>query len=174
GLEGVDDVEPVETGHLHVEKHDIGPCAPDVVDGCAAVLTFTEDLHGPLALEQRSQPAPRDRLVVDDQGTQRHEGDSSRDGKVRRATAPPPGFPSSENDASAPYNRSSLDRMFLRPKPSRILGGSSGPSLDTWITSRWFSRRASRSTRPSPGFSAMPCRIAFSTSGCRIRLGTID
>jgi hypothetical protein len=71
-LEQLDDVEPVEPGHLHVEEHQGRIEAFDRVQRRVAVLALAYDLDSRVRPQQRAQPPSRDGLVVHDQGPQRH------------------------------------------------------------------------------------------------------
>ena len=88
-LERVDDVEAVESGHLNIEEHDVGTEPLDRLDGLLAGFTLS-DHFCLLTFEQRLQPPPRDRLVIDHERPQGHQAAPAvENGKRRVATAPP-------------------------------------------------------------------------------------
>ena len=69
GTDGLDDAEAVDTGHLHVEEHQVGHLVLNRRDGLRAVAALAHHFDVVLLLQQRQHALARDRLVVDDQGS---------------------------------------------------------------------------------------------------------
>ena len=79
--DGLDHLEAVELRHLDVEEHEIRGLGQDGLDGFDAVPGFADDLDVLFSAEERAHPLARERLVVDDQRTDRARG---RRGRRRR------------------------------------------------------------------------------------------
>jgi hypothetical protein len=67
GANRLDDVEAIHLWHLHVEEHQIGRVILNRGDGLFAIAALGHDLDVGFAPEQRRQPLPGKRLVVDDE-----------------------------------------------------------------------------------------------------------
>ena len=92
----------------------------------------------------------------------------------RRPPAPAPGGGTrsgSRRRTDAAAARASSTRRCPSAAPSARPPTSPTPSSRTSIQSLSPSRRAEMSMCPGPAFRATPCLMAFSTSGCRSRLG---
>src|SRR6185437_5055749 len=184
GRDGVEHLEAVEVGHLHVEEYKVGAVLEDRFDRFAASAALTNDRHARHVTEQRANAFPGKGFIVDDEGAhrlhvvpplrcaERGSGGEVLRGIVSRTVNPP--SPISSNPPRPPYNRLSRSRVFARPIPlPGVVAWSPGPSSDTSSWSAVPLRRPDTATWPTSGRSAMPCRMAFSTIGCSTRLGTI-
>ena len=65
--DGLDDLETVGAGHLHVEKDQVWLKPPDRVDRVSAVRALGDDFEPVFAGQQRPQPLARQRFVLRDQ-----------------------------------------------------------------------------------------------------------
>ena len=65
-FEPLQNAEPVEVGHLHVEEDHLGPKCADTRNGVPAARALGHDLCLAGFLEEPHEPAPRDVLVVND------------------------------------------------------------------------------------------------------------
>ncbi len=90
------------------------------------------------------------------------------------ATKPPSGPFRVVKSWCGPYSRARRSAVAVNPTPRRAGASPSGPgpSSPTSSTSRSPSRRARTVIVPAPRTVIPPCRMAFSTSGCRIIDGT--
>src|SRR5215217_667835 len=67
----LDDPEAIDTGHLHVEKHDLRLEAGDARDRLTSARRFADDLETASGLEMQAHATPCERLVVDDEHAHR-------------------------------------------------------------------------------------------------------
>ena len=95
--DGLDYIEPTLTGHLHIEKYQIGRSAADCFNGFASVMTFGNDLACAGSFHASAYTATGQFLVVDNDHPHRHLGFSAlpwlndvvRKGISTDAIAPP-------------------------------------------------------------------------------------
>ena len=66
-------IEAVQPGKAQIHHDDVGPEAPALLDRVAAGRSFAAYLPAFLAFEQRSHAPPHDRVIVDDEDSQRHQ-----------------------------------------------------------------------------------------------------
>jgi len=69
----LDYAETIETGHLNVEKDEIGIVLPDEADGLNAILALSDDVHVARAFEKEGEFVAGQLLVVHNYGGKRHE-----------------------------------------------------------------------------------------------------
>ena len=69
GADGLNHAERVEPGHLHVEEHEVWRVVLNRRHGLRAVAALGDDLHILFLLQQRQHALARDRLIVNDQGS---------------------------------------------------------------------------------------------------------
>jgi hypothetical protein len=69
GPDGLDDTEPIDARHLHVEKHQIGDLVLNRRHGLGAVAALTDHFDIVLLLQERQYALARDGLIIDDQGS---------------------------------------------------------------------------------------------------------
>jgi hypothetical protein len=70
--QGLQELEAVDTRHLHVEEHDVGLMLGDREERLASVAGLADDLDVGMAREPERQTAPGEGFVVNDQRTQAH------------------------------------------------------------------------------------------------------
>ena len=76
-----------QPGHLDVEEDDVGPRRPSERDRLGRARRLAGDLHLGVPREQVAELGARRRLVVDEQGADRHAS-SSETGTSSRTTVP--------------------------------------------------------------------------------------
>ena len=69
GADRLDDLKPIQAGHLHVEKHEVGRMLLDRANRLFAVAALRDDLNILFCRKQARQTFPRERLVVHDHRT---------------------------------------------------------------------------------------------------------
>src|SRR6266480_2528398 len=187
-VEPTEQREAVHLGHLDVEEQQVGRRAPDGVECRAAVGAFSHDVNLGVVGEQRADGGARGRLVVHHEGPDPlghvspcHSACARRNGSTIRASRPPSGALPTSSSQSAPYSRVSRARVFDNPIPGRAAVTPPslsplpipGPSSRTTSCSWSSTRRAPTIRYPAERCGAIPWRIAFSTSGWRIKCGTL-
>src|SRR2546426_6011734 len=110
GLDALEELEPVDLGHLDVHDHDVRPEPLQRIERRAAVLRRLDVVRG---LEEHPERLPRAELVVDDQNARERRGRS--DGAHAAAIG---------NDTT---NASSLRAWRTRRSPPRA-------SMSRWLT----------------------------------------
>src|SRR3989442_10629227 len=118
-LDALEELEPVDLGHLDVHDHDVRPEPLQRIERCAAVLRRLDVVRG---LEEHPERLPRAELVVDDQNARERRGRS--DGAHAAAIG---------NDTT---NASSLRAWRTRRSPPRA-------SMSRWLTAGPTSSRLS-------------------------------
>jgi len=97
GRHPLQDLDPAQPRHLHIQKGQVRPQAQDLLDRRGTVRAGTDHLDLGVGLQQRGDAAPRQRLIIDDQRADLlHDGTGaargrSRQGKSRRTAVPPSG-----------------------------------------------------------------------------------
>src|SRR5215213_6814457 len=81
----------------------------------APIRGLAHDLNVVLRAQQLQQPFPRERFIIDYNGSDFHV---SRNGISTRTKTPPPSALEMPNVCPAPYNCASLDRVLPKPMPS--------------------------------------------------------
>src|SRR5207302_1868184 len=135
-----------------------------------------------LALAALANRAPRNRLVVDDHhlhqaaappsGRATPSGPSRSSGMRICATHSPSAPGPASKPARSPNCTVRRSRTLASPTPTRPPSLPGATVLMTHSVSSSPSTRASTRIVTAPSCPASPCTTAFSTSGCRIRLGT--
>ena len=166
-------LEAIELGHLHVEQHEIGLRLGHGLHRLEAVGAFGDDLdvgmtrqifaqhlRAPAPRRRRSRPETRRSALLDRSAGSSSSARNTRRRRRRRAGASAP------NMAIAGGGRSS------RPTPRAARPWRVGIAriLDRDRQALLASRDVERNAPPSSG-CAMPCRSAFSASGCTISGG---
>src|SRR4030095_1726614 len=64
---GVQDLEPIHVGHLHVKKDNVGSMSRHRLDCFTAISSFTDYLYLAVPLEHLAYPIARERLVINNQ-----------------------------------------------------------------------------------------------------------
>ena len=83
-------LQPVQAGHLHVQKNQLRALGTDGLQRLSPIGGLPDDLEIPRPLEQMSEPTARRRLVIHHQGPNRHGLRHHRSSHWRREDTPPP------------------------------------------------------------------------------------
>src|SRR6185312_11410302 len=171
--------------HLDVEKDQVRRLAAYRLDRRHAITALGQQFDVGIVAQQARDGMTRDRFVVHDQGGDAHvdatsgassDSSISRNGRRSRQTTPSGQIMSRRTCATSPYSSRKRSSVFDRPIPC--------PDADATPTSRVLlrlrtsmhsvspSRRLSISMQSTPIRLLIPWVMAFSTIGCRIRLGT--
>ena len=146
-------LESVDARHLDVEEHEVRRVARDRVDRLAPVCALVDDLEVTECAQAELESAPRERLVVDDDGAYRPGHRLQTSSGSRISTQSPGEASATSTEWASPYNTLSRSRVLRKPTPRPLAfataGGSPGPSSTT----------ASRNERPS-----MPAMIGDRTA----------
>ena len=161
-------LDPIEPGHLHVEKCKVGLLGPRELDRLFAVFSLGADLEAG-ALQQRAQVHADDRLVLGDQ--QPHVASLGRSGARRRSRARPRAR-STRRARSTPRSRRTAARppTARRPEAGRRRARARLPGRGA------RSPRAGRGAPPTGGRRLAPDREGderhqrYSNAGQTIRL----
>src|SRR5215469_10445162 len=98
--QGSQNVKPVDAGHLHIKKHNIGSEFQNFLDRRRTVAALPDDLDILESLQPQCDPAPRQRFIVDDQcphATPSTSKATVRNGSSRITSHPPTSGECSEN-----------------------------------------------------------------------------
>src|SRR6266699_172587 len=174
--------EPRHRVHLDVEEQHVRRARTDRLEGGARIAVLADDRQVRLALAALANRAPRDRLVVDDHhlhqaaappsGRAAPSGPSRSSGMRSCATDSPSAPGPASKPARSPNCTVRHSRTLAIPTPTRPPSLPGATVLRTRSVSSSPSTRASTRIVTAPSCPASSCTTAFSTSGCRIRLGT--
>ena len=78
GADGFDDTKAIHLRHLDVEEDEVGVGAADGFNGGFAIAALTDDIDVRLVLEQTQERLAGKGLIIDDEGTKRHEAAPTR------------------------------------------------------------------------------------------------
>src|ERR1051325_739649 len=160
--------EAVELRHLDVDEEDIGIVLRHGANGFESVRAFGDDLEFFVGSEVLAQHVARERLVVDDDRT-----DQALTAGISISTRYRPLSSAVRSDARPSEIAASLPRAFCNPMLSPCGCGRSGSAgLSMRMCRRPSRALAAMSIVPPSTSDAMPCRTAFSTSGCSRSGGT--
>ncbi len=159
--------EPVQVRHLYVEEDEVRLPGDDAADRVSSSGTLGE--HCTSAALSRSNETTRSgpRPHRPRRGCDRHGRGLKRSGIAEGRRCPPPrtGLDVEASPRGHKGGVAALGCWRARCRPVRQWSGALGPSSCTASTSRPSSRRARGLRWTTSTRFAMPCRIAFSTSG---------
>src|SRR5688500_1169973 len=162
-------LKAVQLGHLNIEEYSIRHMRFDDSHRFTTRCRFTNDLDIGLHAEQPDDALSRDRLIIDDD-------DPDHCGILTSAQTPPSARSARRRRPGRPYVCSSRARVFARPIPEACSMlqpcARPGPLSQTDSSMLPDSLLALTTMCPSRVRFAMPWRMAFSTSGWRIKCGT--
>src|SRR5258708_27859069 len=164
-VEQLEHLEPIQLRHLDVQQQQVGIVLGHGIRRRESVRPVGHDLDVLVSEEELAEKLAGRRLVIDDDGPD-HRGSSMYTRNLPSVSTVSSRAIPSETVCSRP-------RAFCRPTRSPRLSTRSGSAgLSIRIRSVPSCSVASMSIVPPSTTEAMPCRTAFSTSGCRSSGGT--